>query len=125
MDVKGYKQDVDLKGQPVLAAQTRKWKACVYLVGNIICCLLISVNEFIKARREVSYQTAPYKFSCLDPKMQYVALKILRASIILNSLSIKSTVASYIPIERTNYDFLFIRNFIEFVLMQYGTISYQ
>ncbi|KAH6837445.1 Major facilitator superfamily protein [Perilla frutescens var. hirtella] len=35
MDSKGYTQDgtVDLRGQPVLADKTGKWKACAFLVG--------------------------------------------------------------------------------------------
>ncbi|XP_022764833.1 protein NRT1/ PTR FAMILY 5.1-like [Durio zibethinus] len=35
MEIKGYTQDgtVDLRGRPVLASKTGKWKACAFLVG--------------------------------------------------------------------------------------------
>ncbi|WRX11718.1 hypothetical protein QQP08_004205 [Theobroma cacao] len=35
METKGYTQDgtVDLRGRPVLASKTGRWKACAFLVG--------------------------------------------------------------------------------------------
>lgn len=38
MDSKGHTQDgtVDLRGKPVLAEKTGKWKACALLVGKLL-----------------------------------------------------------------------------------------
>lgn len=46
MEAKGsaYTQDgtVDLRGRPVLASKTGKWRACAFLVGNYHHLLIIS-----------------------------------------------------------------------------------
>jgi hypothetical protein len=36
MENRGYTKDgsVDLRGRPILAAKTGRWKACGFLVGN-------------------------------------------------------------------------------------------
>lgn len=129
MDGKGYTQDgsVDLKGRPVLAAQTGKWKACAFLVGNIYNLLsthlstnLYKLGEKLLIKLRLLNFHAWIIIRCI---LYSLSLKILRVSIILRSLSIKF---SCIPFERNNYDFLFIKNFIEIVLlMQYGTASCQ
>lgn len=43
MEAKGYTQDgtVDLRGRPVIASKTGKWRACAFLVGKLNLLALI------------------------------------------------------------------------------------
>lgn len=47
---KGYTQDgtVDLRGRPVIASKTGKWKACAFLVGKHLIRLCVCVCSVLK-----------------------------------------------------------------------------